>query len=75
MAENNPFPGENNTGHFWDDNLRELNNPPPRWWMIGFWLSIAWWVLYSILYPTWLGRKTRGACRGAGYLVNPTATL
>jgi cytochrome c oxidase cbb3-type subunit 3 len=53
MAENNPFPGENNTGHFWDDNLRELNNPPPRWWMIGFWLSLAWWVLYSILYPTW----------------------
>jgi uncharacterized protein YlxP (DUF503 family) len=22
-----------------------------------------------------VGRKTRGACRGAGYLVNPTATL
>ncbi len=53
MAENNPFPGENNTGHFWDDNLRELQNPPPRWWMIGFWLSVAWWVLYSILYPMW----------------------
>ncbi|MCF7989444.1 MAG: cytochrome-c oxidase, cbb3-type subunit III [Thiohalocapsa sp.] len=53
MAENNPFPGENNTGHFWDDNLRELKNPPPRWWMIAFWVSIGWVVLYSILYPTW----------------------
>ena len=52
MAEHNPFPGENNTGHFWDDNLRELANPPPRWWMIAFWASILWVVIYSILYPT-----------------------
>jgi cytochrome c oxidase cbb3-type subunit 3 len=53
MAENNPFPGENNTGHFWDDNLRELKNPPPRWWMLAFWASIAWVVGYGILYPMW----------------------
>lgn len=53
MADENPFPGENNTGHFWDDNLRELRNPPPRWWMNAFWLSIAWWVLYGFLYPMW----------------------
>ncbi len=53
MAENNPFPGENNTGHIWDDNLRELNNPPPRWWMIAFWASIIWWIAYGILYPMW----------------------
>jgi len=53
MAENNPYPGENNTGHFWDDNLRELKNPPPRWWMIAFWASVLWWVAYSILYPMW----------------------
>jgi cytochrome c oxidase cbb3-type subunit 3 len=53
MAENNPFPGENNTGHFWDDNLRELNNPPPKWWMIALWASLAWFVAYTILYPSW----------------------
>lgn len=52
MAENNPFPGENNTGHIWDDNIRELANPIPRWWMIGFWASLAWVVGYAILYPT-----------------------
>ncbi|MCW8944324.1 MAG: cytochrome-c oxidase, cbb3-type subunit III [Sedimenticola sp.] len=51
MADNNPFPGENNTGHIWDDNLRELDNPAPRWWMIAFWASIAWVVGYAILYP------------------------
>ena len=49
--EKNPFPGENNTGHVWDDNIRELSNPIPRWWMIGFWASIIWWVAYGILYP------------------------
>lgn len=55
MADKNPFPGENNTGHIWDDNLRELNNPVPRWWMIAFWASIIWWVAYGILYPMWPG--------------------
>jgi cytochrome c oxidase cbb3-type subunit 3 len=53
MAENNPFPGENNTGHIWDDNLRELENPPPHWWMMGFWASILFVVGYTILYPSW----------------------
>jgi cytochrome c oxidase cbb3-type subunit 3 len=53
MAENNPFPGENNTGHYWDDNLRELANPPPSWWMIAFWASMLWVVAYAILYPFW----------------------
>jgi cytochrome c oxidase cbb3-type subunit III len=62
MAENNPFPGENNTGHVWDDNLRELQNPPPRWWMLAFWASVAWWIGYAILYPMWpIGQEpTRG---------------
>ncbi len=62
MADNNPFPGENNTGHIWDDNLRELSNPPPRWWMIAFWASVIWWVAYGILYPMWptLDNYTKG---------------
>ncbi|GAB0148534.1 cytochrome-c oxidase, cbb3-type subunit III [Marichromatium gracile] len=53
MADHNPFPGENNTGHIWDSDLRELQNPPPRWWMIGFWTSILWVIGYTILYPSW----------------------
>ncbi len=51
MADKNPFPGENNTGHIWDDNIRELRNPIPRWWMMAFWASMAWFVGYAILYP------------------------
>ncbi len=58
MADNNPFPGENNTGHIWDDNIRELANPPPRWWMIAFWASIAWFFGYGVLYPMYpIGQK------------------
>lgn len=39
------------TGHQWDDNLRELTNQPPRWWMISFYLSLLFLVVYFILYP------------------------
>lgn len=53
MSEHNPFPGENNTGHIWDGNLRELTNQPPRWWMICFWIGIAACIIYGLLYPTW----------------------
>ncbi len=51
MSENNPFPNENNTGHFWDDNLRELSNDPPGWWRIGFHASWIWCIVYFVLYP------------------------
>ena len=35
------------TGHLWDDNLRELTNQPPRWWMITLYLSGLFIVIYS----------------------------
>ena len=50
--DKNPFPDENNTGHIWDENIRELDNPPPRWWMVSFYLSIAWVIGYLVLYPS-----------------------
>lgn len=62
MNEHNPFPGENNTGHVWDDNLRELLNDPPAWWRIGFHASWIFVVLYTILYPSWplISSHTKG---------------
>lgn len=51
MTDKNPFPGENNTGHIWDDNIRELDNAPPGWWMTAFWLSIVFWIGYGLIYP------------------------
>lgn len=51
--DKNPFPGENNTGHVWDDNLRELLNDLPTWWRIGFHASWMFVILYTLLYPSW----------------------
>lgn len=58
----NPFGNENNTGHLWDDNLRELTNQPPKWWMIGLHASWILVLLYGVLYPTWptLTSHTKG---------------
>lgn len=42
---------DNTTGHVWDGDLRELNNPLPRWWMILFVLTVVFSVLYLVLYP------------------------
>ena len=39
------------TGHVWDENLEELNNPLPRWWLYMFYLTIAFAIGYLILYP------------------------
>lgn len=39
------------TGHVWDGDLRELNNPLPRWWMWMFLLSCVFGLVYLILFP------------------------
>jgi cytochrome c oxidase cbb3-type subunit 3 len=39
------------TGHVWDGDLRELNNPLPRWWMWMFLLSCIFALIYLILFP------------------------
>jgi len=43
--------GDNTTGHIWDEDLRELNNPLPRWWMWLFVLTIVFAAIYLALYP------------------------
>ena len=42
---------DNTTGHVWDGDLRELNNPLPRWWMGLFVITIVFAALYLALYP------------------------
>ncbi len=39
------------TGHTWDEDLTELNNPLPRWWMWLFYITIVFSVVYLVLYP------------------------
>ena len=39
------------TGHVWDEDLEELNNPLPRWWIIKFYITIVFGIAYFALYP------------------------
>jgi len=43
--------GDNTTGHVWDGDLRELNNPLPRWWAVLFVLTVVFAGIYLLLYP------------------------
>lgn len=42
---------DNSTGHVWDVDLKELNNPLPRWWMGLFVITIVFAALYLVLFP------------------------
>ncbi|MDX1570986.1 MAG: cytochrome-c oxidase, cbb3-type subunit III [Xanthomonadales bacterium] len=42
---------ENTTGHVWDGDLTEYNNPLPRWWLLLFHGTIVFGVIYLVLYP------------------------
>ncbi len=42
---------DNTTGHVWDGDLRELNNPLPRWWMGLFVITVLFAMAYLALYP------------------------
>lgn len=46
------------TGHTWDEDLAEYNNPLPRWWSWLFYITIVFSLAYLVLYPglgSWSG--------------------
>jgi cytochrome c oxidase cbb3-type subunit 3 len=42
---------DNTTGHVWDVDLREMNNPLPRWWLWLFVITVIFAAIYLALYP------------------------
>jgi len=42
---------DNTTGHVWDEDLREMNNPLPLWWVGMFLITIVFALFYLTLYP------------------------
>lgn len=44
-------PDDNTTGHVWDEDLRELNNPLPKWWMWLFVLTVVFALAYLVAFP------------------------
>jgi cytochrome c oxidase cbb3-type subunit 3 len=58
------------TGHVWDEDLDEYNNPLPRWWVWLFWITIVFGLAYLWIYPglgSWHGASqwsSRGQYEG-----------
>ena len=42
---------DNTTGHMWDENLSEYNNPLPLWWLWLFILTIVFSLAYLVIFP------------------------
>ncbi len=42
---------DNTTGHVWDEDLVEMNNPLPRWWVWMFVITIVFGLAYLAAYP------------------------
>jgi len=50
-ARHRVMASDNSTGHIWDEDLREMNNPLPRWWAILFVLTVVFAGIYLAMYP------------------------
>jgi cytochrome c oxidase cbb3-type subunit 3 len=48
---NEKIGGGADTGHVWDKDLREYNNPLPKWWLWLFYITVAFGLLYLVFYP------------------------
>jgi len=49
-TEKDTYSGQPTTGHEWDG-IKELDTPLPRWWVWVLYATIAWSIVYFILYP------------------------
>jgi cytochrome c oxidase cbb3-type subunit 3 len=53
MAEQQQGKAVQTTGHAWDGDLQEFNNPLPRWWLWSFYATAVFALIYWIWYPAW----------------------
>lgn len=60
MAEQQQTSGNavQTTGHAWDGDLQEFNNPLPTWWLWTFYATIVFALVYWVFYPAWPIGKT-----------------
>lgn len=60
------------TGHAWDGDIQEFNNPLPRWWLWGFYATVVFAVVYWIIYPAWPvgGTYTKGVMNTITFTVD-----
>ena len=46
-----PMAGDNSTGHVFDEDLVEMNNPLPLWWVVLFVLTVLFSFVYVYAFP------------------------
>ncbi len=51
-ADQNKRPAVQTTGHAWDGDIQEYNNPLPTWWVWLFYGTIIFSLVYWLIYPT-----------------------
>ena len=53
MSSEKSKPAVQTTGHAWDGDIQEFNNPLPTWWLWTFYASAVFAIVYWVLYPAW----------------------
>jgi cytochrome c oxidase cbb3-type subunit 3 len=58
------------TGHAWDGDIQEFNNPLPNWWLWAFYATVLFAIIYWILFPAWpvAGTFTKGVMNNITFL-------
>ncbi|MEE4293331.1 MAG: cytochrome-c oxidase, cbb3-type subunit III [Xanthomonadales bacterium] len=51
VGEDTKLEEGDDTGHVWDENIKELNTPLPRWWLHMFNITIVFALVYLAFFP------------------------
>ncbi len=63
------------TGHAWDGDLQEYNNPLPTWWVYTFYVTVVFAIVYWTIYPSWpFGKGWIGGASNVTYVNNAGET-
>jgi cytochrome c oxidase cbb3-type subunit 3 len=64
------------TGHAWDGDLQEYNNPLPVWWVYTFYFTVVFALVYWTIYPSWpFGEGFLGGLSNITYVNNRGETV
>jgi len=69
MSSEKNKPTVQTTGHAWDGDIQEFNNPLPRWWLWAFYATVVFTIVYWVLFPAWPvgGDYTKGVMNEISY--------
>jgi len=69
MSTEKNKPTVQTTGHAWDGDIQEFNNPLPTWWLWTFYATAVFTLVYWIIFPAWPvgGDYTKGVMNEITY--------